>query len=48
MKRDGYQQSIWQYNKDDYSSLNQVVSSEFDVIIAGGGITGLSTALLLQ
>ena len=48
MKRDGYQKSIWQYKKDDYSNVDQVVSSEFDVIIAGGGITGLTTGLLLQ
>ena len=50
MKRDGALQSIWQYKKEDHQSTSNPVSpfDNFDVLIAGGGITGLTTALLLQ
>ncbi|MEO8405041.1 MAG: FAD-dependent oxidoreductase [Chitinophagaceae bacterium] len=49
MKRDGACKSLWQSTADDYvSGENKVDQQTFDVIIAGGGITGLTTGLLLQ
>lgn len=50
MKRDGALQSLWQYKKEDHRSTPKGTSpfDNFDVLIAGGGITGLATALLLQ
>ncbi len=49
MKRDGDNQSLWQsdvpaFTPSKPSNLNEV----FDVIIVGGGITGVTTALELQ
>ncbi len=49
MKRDGAAHSLWQDTTIDYS--NQKIASTnqlFDVIIAGGGITGITTGILLQ
>ncbi len=50
MKRDGALESIWQYKLEDYQPKNNRSSSEeeFDVLIAGGGMTGIVTGLLLQ
>jgi glycine/D-amino acid oxidase-like deaminating enzyme/nitrite reductase/ring-hydroxylating ferredoxin subunit len=48
MKRDGATKSIWQ-NLPEYIVRNtEIKEKNFDVIIVGGGITGISTALLLQ
>lgn len=48
MKRDGANKSIWQ-DTADYQPLNAWDKSRpYDVLIVGGGITGLTTALLLQ
>ena len=47
MKRDGALESIWQHKKEDYKS-KESVNISYDVLVAGGGITGLTTALLLQ
>ncbi|HYO22938.1 MAG TPA: FAD-dependent oxidoreductase, partial [Flavisolibacter sp.] len=49
MKRDGATISLWQKNMPDYTA-GQTASTDttFDVLIAGGGITGITTALLLQ
>ncbi len=47
MKRDGALQSIWQHKKDDHKPTGSSTGS-YDVFIAGGGITGLTTGLLLQ
>ena len=49
MKRDGACKSLWQ-NIPDYVAQPYVVLNDdvFDVVIVGGGITGISTALLLQ
>lgn len=49
MKRDGNLVSLWQDKMSDYKtakvpSLNKI----FDVLIVGGGITGITTGLLLQ
>ena len=49
MKRDGAKISVWQENIPDYQPVNNWNKDEvFDVLIVGGGITGLTTALLLQ
>lgn len=49
MQRDGALSSLWQYKMPDYISLNKTGSNEiYDVLIVGGGITGISTALQLQ
>src|SRR6186713_1823488 len=49
IKRDSYTISLWQDNATPYESGNLVDNENiYDVIIIGGGITGVSTALLLQ
>lgn len=49
MKRDGACKSIWQEKMPDYISKTQSLSeNKFDVVIVGGGITGITTALQLQ
>lgn len=47
--RDGYRISLWQESVPPYQpSSAPKEGSKYDVIIVGGGITGLSTGLLLQ
>ena len=49
MKRDGATSSLWQQGTGDYQSSGTTsMATECDVLIAGGGITGITTALLLQ
>lgn len=49
MFRDGARKSIWQEEIKRFFSEEQIINNKmFDVFIAGGGITGLSTALQLQ
>ena len=49
MKRDGALESIWQHQQNNHLPINTSTSEiPYDVLIAGGGITGLTTALLLQ
>jgi glycine/D-amino acid oxidase-like deaminating enzyme/nitrite reductase/ring-hydroxylating ferredoxin subunit len=50
MKRDGACNSLWQDTTDNYIAKDNLVNAEqkFDVIIAGAGITGITTGLLLQ
>lgn len=48
MKRDGHLQSLWQQEPDFVTKQIQTDNKLFDVLIAGAGITGLTTALLLQ
>jgi glycine/D-amino acid oxidase-like deaminating enzyme len=48
MKRDGMSTSCWQ-EMPDYSPVNRYnPRAEYDVVIVGAGITGITTALLLQ
>lgn len=49
IKRDGYQTSLWQDSVQAYQCQSAPgMNGSYDVIIAGGGITGVTTALLLQ
>ena len=49
MKRDGAKTSLWQANMPDYTARPQDTSNKtFDVLIVGGGVTGITTALQLQ
>lgn len=49
MNRDGSTKSLWQAIGDDFQAFNAWDKGKvYDVLIVGGGITGLTTALLLQ
>jgi hypothetical protein len=49
MKRDGATISLWQSTTDDYKTLiNSITDQVIDVLIVGGGVTGITTALQLQ
>lgn len=49
MQRDGALQSLWQRGMPDYVSQHAAIPNDiFDVLIVGGGMAGISTALLLQ
>lgn len=49
IQRDGACTSLWQDSSPAYQPINTAdTGRQYDVIIAGGGITGISTALLLQ
>jgi glycine/D-amino acid oxidase-like deaminating enzyme/nitrite reductase/ring-hydroxylating ferredoxin subunit len=49
MKRDGALKSLWQEGIEPYLPKNAWNKDEtYDMLIVGGGITGLTTALLLQ
>lgn len=49
MKRDGACTSLWQYKMPDYvSKTKTIVDKKFDVMIVGGGVSGITTALQLQ
>lgn len=49
MKRDGANISLWQETVSDYIPQNiKPDNKTFDVVIVGGGITGVTTGLLLQ
>jgi glycine/D-amino acid oxidase-like deaminating enzyme/nitrite reductase/ring-hydroxylating ferredoxin subunit len=48
MERDGANKSLWQVTETYTPAINSDVNPLYDVIIIGGGITGLTTALLLQ
>lgn len=46
--RDGATISLWQQSANEFREKNTPQQNYFDVAIAGGGITGITTALLLQ
>ena len=49
LKRDGFLKSLWQQDIPAYKSVNKYTkNSVCDVAIVGGGITGITLALLLQ
>jgi glycine/D-amino acid oxidase-like deaminating enzyme/nitrite reductase/ring-hydroxylating ferredoxin subunit len=49
MKRDGATISLWQATAGDFVSKHATAGNKaFDVVIVGGGITGITTGLLLQ
>ncbi len=51
MKRDGFNKSIWQNEHESYQPVNSGGWNHdkvYDVLIAGGGVTGLTTGILLQ
>lgn len=49
MKRDGACTSLWQDKMPDFISKTKSLSQTgFDIVIAGGGITGITTAVQLQ
>jgi glycine/D-amino acid oxidase-like deaminating enzyme/nitrite reductase/ring-hydroxylating ferredoxin subunit len=48
IQRDGACTSLWQESMQPYRAGNLPGSDPYDVIIVGGGITGISAALLLQ
>jgi glycine/D-amino acid oxidase-like deaminating enzyme/nitrite reductase/ring-hydroxylating ferredoxin subunit len=46
--RDGARTSLWQNTVNEYSPVSGVSERTYDVAIAGGGITGVTLATLLQ
>ena len=46
--RDGQCDSLWQHTGELYQSGKLVPGEHYDVVIVGGGITGMATALQLQ
>ena len=49
MKRDGFKTSLWQDKMPDFISKTKTLTqNKCDVLIVGGGITGIATALQLQ
>jgi len=49
MKRDGFTTSLWQDKMPDFfSKAKNPDKKDFDVLIVGGGVTGVTTALQLQ
>ncbi len=49
MKRDGALKSLWQNDITGFTSNTITIPDQnFDVVIVGGGMTGIVTGLLLQ
>lgn len=47
-KRDGFRESLWQSASLSQPFQSQGIEKVYDVLIIGGGITGITTALTLQ
>jgi glycine/D-amino acid oxidase-like deaminating enzyme len=50
-RRDGENSSLWEGNSDPYQPVNSGGWNEhiiYDVLVVGGGVTGLTTSVLLQ
>ncbi len=49
MERDGFNESLWQQGTPGYNAKTAAISSDgYDVLIVGGGITGIATAYQMQ
>src|SRR6185503_13292402 len=49
IQRDGCNTSLWQDSVEEYRPVNKAdYSTLYDVMIIGGGITGVTSALLMQ
>lgn len=49
MNRDGCNESIWQQSVPDFPQVGNIDPNIiYDVVIAGAGITGITTAFLLN
>ncbi|HBT85213.1 MAG TPA: (2Fe-2S)-binding protein [Porphyromonadaceae bacterium] len=48
MERDGHLESIWQSEVKHYGQKEISPTPNFDVVIAGAGITGITSAIMLQ
>lgn len=49
VQRDGSHNSLWQKHIDTYQTSSKAdINTLYDVIVVGGGITGITTALMLQ
>jgi glycine/D-amino acid oxidase-like deaminating enzyme/nitrite reductase/ring-hydroxylating ferredoxin subunit len=46
--RDGVLTSLWQESGNEYQTSHKPTRTHYEVAIAGGGITGITTALMLQ
>jgi glycine/D-amino acid oxidase-like deaminating enzyme/nitrite reductase/ring-hydroxylating ferredoxin subunit len=46
--RDGIRTSLWQNTVTEYTPASVLSKKRYDVVIAGGGITGLTLAIMLQ
>lgn len=47
--RDGYMKSLWQQDVNLKRAESELRTDQtFDAVIIGGGLTGITTALLLQ
>lgn len=49
MQRDGALQSLWQENMPDYPARHTSIPENiYDILVVGGGMAGIATALVLQ
>ena len=49
MERDGFNESVWQTGRPGYIARAEAISGGvYDVLIVGGGITGITTAYMMQ
>ncbi len=48
VERDGVRNSLWQTTAKQFNPTSALITRDFDVVIAGAGITGITLALQLQ